>query len=172
MNPKLISKILAYIDQHIYEKICLADLARLAGYSPFYFSTLFAETMGISVTSYIRVRKLQHAMADILSYEKITDVAFKYSFESHEGFTRSFTKLFGSSPSTIRKRITSYTIPDYIVPNNIQRKENNNMKTQNSLKEEMKKQGVIILEDECIELEENEKTISLDKGYLVLKSPT
>ena len=30
-----------------------------------------------------------------------------------------------------------------------------------TLKEEMKKQGVIILEDECIELEENEKTITL-----------
>ena len=153
MNQELINKILIYIEQHIHEKISLADLAHLAGYSPFYFSTLFAETMGISVTSYIRVRKLQHAMADILSYEKITDVAFKYSFESHEGFTRSFTKLFGSSPSTIRKHITSYTIPDYIVPNIIQRKENNDMKTQNSLKEEMAKIPLTFLSESLKEWE-------------------
>ena len=47
MNQELINKILIYIEQHIHEKISLADLAHLAGYSPFYFSTLFAETMGI-----------------------------------------------------------------------------------------------------------------------------
>ncbi len=139
MNQELISKILAYIDQHIYEKICLADLARLAGYSPFYFSTIFAENMGISVTSYIRIRKLQHSLKDLLSGERVIDIAFKYAFESHEGFTRSFTKLFGSSPRIIKKHLTSYNIPSYVVPNNTQRKEHYNMKNQSSLKEEMHK---------------------------------
>ena len=32
---------LAYIDEHIYEKISLLEMAEMAGYSPFYFSKLF-----------------------------------------------------------------------------------------------------------------------------------
>ena len=139
MNQQLTTKILNYIEHHICEKISLADLANLAGYSPFYFSTLFTEIMGIPVTSYIRIRKLQYAMSDLLANEKITDVAFKYSFESHEGFTRSFTKFFGSSPSTVKKHVASYNIPDYVVPKNIHRKETYEMKNNCSLKEDMYK---------------------------------
>ena len=51
MNREILEASLQYIDQHIYEKIRLADLARLAGYSPFHFSALFSEAMGISVTT-------------------------------------------------------------------------------------------------------------------------
>lgn len=54
-------KILAYVDCHIHEKIDLRSLAEIAGYSPFYFSRIFAEEMGMPVTGYIRIRKLQYA---------------------------------------------------------------------------------------------------------------
>lgn len=47
MNEEIWKRILSYIDDHIREKIDLAVLAELAGYSPFYFSRLFSETMGI-----------------------------------------------------------------------------------------------------------------------------
>lgn len=59
-------QILSYIDSHICEKIRLGDLAELAGYSPFYFSRLFSEAMGMPVTGYIRIRKLQYAMTSLL----------------------------------------------------------------------------------------------------------
>lgn len=81
----------------------MAELAELAGYSPFYFSKLFAETMGVSVTGYIRIRKLQYALCSLLEGKKVLDVSIMYAFDSHEGFTRSFTKLFGQAPSTVRK---------------------------------------------------------------------
>ena len=38
-------------------------------------------------------------------------------FDSHEGFTRSFTQLFGSTPSKVKKYLTSYKVPEYCVPN-------------------------------------------------------
>lgn len=55
----IFSDVLTYIDDHIHEKISLGELAELAGYSPFYFSKIFSVTMGMPVTGYIRVRKLQ-----------------------------------------------------------------------------------------------------------------
>ena len=116
MNTEIFKKIFAYIDEHIYEKISLLELADVAGYSPFYFSKLFAETMGMPITGYIRIRKLQYALCSLLEGKKVLDVSIMYAFESHEGFTRSFTQLFGSTPSTVRKHLTSYSVPEWFVP--------------------------------------------------------
>ncbi|MBQ8596741.1 MAG: helix-turn-helix domain-containing protein [Lachnospiraceae bacterium] len=116
MHRDTLERVLAYVDQHIYEKISLPELADVAGYSPFYFSKLFAEAMGIPVTGYIRIRKLQYALCSLLEGKKVLEVSLMYAFESHEGFTRSFSKVFGMSPSTVRKYLTSYQVPKYRVP--------------------------------------------------------
>lgn len=116
MNTEILKSILVYIDEHIQEKISLVELAEMAGYSPFYFSKLFAESMGMPVTGYIRIRKLQYALCSLLEGEKVLDVSLMYGFDSHEGFTRSFTKLFGSTPSTVKKYLISYRVPEWIVP--------------------------------------------------------
>lgn len=116
MNTELLKKILSYIDEHIHEKISLMDLAEVAGYSPFYFSKLFAEAMGMPVTGYIRIRKLQYALCSLLEGKKVLDVSLMYAFDSHEGFTRSFTEIFGSTPSTARKYLISYHVPEWMVP--------------------------------------------------------
>lgn len=116
MNRDVLQKVLAYVDCHIFEKISLCDLSEIAGYSPFYFSKLFSEAMGMPVTGYIRIRKLQHAIVDLLEGQKVLDVALRYAFDSHEGFTRAFTQLFGSSPSKIRKFLSTYTLPAYSLP--------------------------------------------------------
>lgn len=127
-------QILSYIDSHICEKIRLGDLAELAGYSPFYFSRLFSEAMGMPVTGYIRIRKLQYAMTSLLEGKKILDISLMYAFESHEGFTRAFTQLFGSTPSTVKKYMTSYHVPKYVIPTvNFRRGKMNTNTLQNNL---------------------------------------
>lgn len=120
MDTRMLKKIFSYIDEHINEKISLAELAAIAGYSPFYFSKLFSTAVGMSVTGYIRVRKLQYSLSSLLEGKKVLDVSLMYAFDSHEGFTRSFTQLFGSTPSTVRKYLTSYQVPEYQVPEGIE----------------------------------------------------
>lgn len=122
MNTEILKKILSFIDEHIYEKISLLDLAEMAGYSPFYFSKLFAEAMGMPVTGYIRIRKLQYALCSLLEGKKVLDVSLMYAFESHEGFTRSFVQLYGSTPSTVRKYLDSYHVPEWNVPDEARRR--------------------------------------------------
>ena len=73
MEYIFLSDVLTYIDDHIHEKISLKELAEMAGYSPFYFSKIFSETMGMPVTGYIRIRKLQYAIVDLLPDTAIFD---------------------------------------------------------------------------------------------------
>lgn len=116
MDTELLRKILLYIDEHIQEKISLSELADVAGYSPFYFSRLFAEAMGMPLTACIRVRKMQYALCSLLEGKKVLDVSLMYGFDSHEGFTRAFTQSFGSSPSIVRKYLDEYKVPEWGVP--------------------------------------------------------
>jgi len=137
MDKETVNQVLRYIEQHIRERILLQDLANLAGYTPFYFSKLFSQIMGVSATTYIRIRKLQHAMKSLLDGEKIVDISLQYAFESHESFTRSFTKLFGSNPKTVRKYMITYTVPEYTVPAMGKKEEKNDMKITKNMFEDM-----------------------------------
>lgn len=137
MSEECIKKLLKYIDEHINEKVKLKDLSNIVGYSPFYFSKLFSEIFGISVTTYIRIRKLQYAMMSLLEGEKIVDISFRYAFESHEAFTRSFTKLFGTTPKTVRKYLTTYTVPEFFVPNLLLKRRYMDMKEKDNIFEDM-----------------------------------
>lgn len=132
MKNEGLEKTLAYIDAHICEKLTLPRLAGLAGYSPFYFSRLFSEVMGMPLTGYVRIRKLQFSVASLLEGKKVLEVSLMYGFESHEGYTRAFTQLFGSTPSTVKRHLTSYQVPAYVVPDksprrNFMENSNNNL---------------------------------------------
>ena len=101
-----------YVEKNIENKMGLKELADFMGYSPFYISRKFMDIYGIPITAYVRIRKLQYSIKDLLNGVKVIDVAMKYSFESHEGFSRSFKSLFGSSPKDIKKYLLKYDIPE------------------------------------------------------------
>lgn len=101
-----------YVEKNIENKMGLKELADFMGYSPFYISRKFMDLYGIPITAYVRIRKLQYSIKDLLADMKVIDVAMKYSFESHEGFSRSFKSLFGSSPKDIKKYLQKYDIPE------------------------------------------------------------
>lgn len=101
-----------YVEKNIENKMGLKELADFMGYSPFYISRKFVDIYGIPITGYVRIRKLQYSIKDLLDGVKVIDVAMKYSFESHEGFSRSFKSLFGSSPKDIKKHLQKYDIPE------------------------------------------------------------
>lgn len=153
MQREVIEKVLKYIDENINEKIRLNDLAFLAGYSPFYFSVVFSEFMGISVSEYIRIRKLQYAIKNLLKEEKVIDVSLKYGFESHEVFTRAFVKVFGLPPKTVKKNLREYEIPKYIISDTIKRKRGHEMKTSENLLDDMHQIIFLFLEEAFCEAE-------------------
>ena len=88
-----------HIEEHISESITMKQLAEAAGYSQWHSARLFKELIGKAPFDYIRMLRLSKA-ALVLRDEKpkVIDVAFDFVFDSHEGFTKAFSRQFGMSP--------------------------------------------------------------------------
>ena len=106
-----VQRMLIYIDEHVESEITLAQLARAAQYSAWHAARLFKEATGTSPFSYIRSLRLSHC-AKLLgeNKQKVVDIAFQFVFDSHEEFTRAFTKQFGMSPTAFRKALCEYRL--------------------------------------------------------------
>jgi GTP pyrophosphokinase len=90
------------IDEHIKEALTLLQLSAWAGYSPSYFTRCFKRKLGVSPMEYVKQRKLLTAAKEITKGRRILDTALDYGWETHSGFTKSFTSVFGYSPVLLR----------------------------------------------------------------------
>lgn len=102
INEKVeaVGKMQEYIQSHINDPISLRDLALLCGVSPWHASRIFKELMGKTPFEYIRALRLSQAALKLRDEDvKVIDVAFDYVFNTHEGFTRAFSRQFGINPS-------------------------------------------------------------------------
>jgi len=109
-----------YIDKNMNKPITLSDLAKAAGYSQWHCARIFKELTGKTPFEYIRALRLTKAALLLRDHQpKIIDVAFNFVFDSHEGFTRAFSKQFGVSPKkysnhpTPLKLFMPYRIRDF-----------------------------------------------------------
>jgi AraC-like DNA-binding protein len=97
-----------YIEEHIAEPITLYKLAEAAKYSPWHSARIFKELTGKTPFDYIRTLRLSRAALKLWNDDvKIIDVAFDFVFDSHEGFTRAFSRQFGITPQYYRKNVPS-----------------------------------------------------------------
>lgn len=93
-----------YIEVHLKEVITLHALADCTSYSPWHASRIFKEVVGMAPFEYIRKLRLSKAAVDLWDErQRILDVAIDYVFDSHDGFTRAFTKEFHMTPSKYKK---------------------------------------------------------------------
>ncbi len=87
-----------YIERHTTEAITLRRLAKAAGYSPWHAARIFKELTGKTPFEYIRELRLSRAVLKLRDNDtRIVDVALDFVFDSHEGFTRAFSRQFGMS---------------------------------------------------------------------------
>ena len=99
-----IQKAIRYIEDHITEDLDYNEIAKEAACSQFYFQRIFGILCGISLSEYIRNRRLTLAGNELVTTDqRIIDIALKYGYESPESFTRAFSKFHGISPSLARK---------------------------------------------------------------------
>jgi AraC family transcriptional regulator len=116
-NSNAVRRMQDYIRQHITQAITLHMLAQVAGYSPWHTTRIFKEVTGKSPFEYIRTRRLSMAATKLRKSDaKIIDVALDFVFQSHEGFTRAFTRQFGVPPQHYSKNAppTYLFIPESI----------------------------------------------------------
>lgn len=102
-TSKPITSCLEYIYAHIKERITIEDLAAHTQLSTSYLSRLFKEEIGISVSDYIREKKVEKAQ-NLLKYcdFSLIEIANYLSFSSQSHFIQSFKKLVGMTPKKYR----------------------------------------------------------------------
>ena len=101
---KGLNSVAVYIEENLTQPIKYELLSRIVGCSVFEFSRIFSFLAGMSISEYIRRRRLSQAVFDIQNgNEKILDIALKYCYESPTTFTRAFKELHGIAPTAARK---------------------------------------------------------------------
>lgn len=99
---EFIQKTIDYIEDNIFNKITVQELAKIAGFSTYHYYKVFNSFVGIPVMEYVTRRKLQYAVYELSNGKRILDIALNYGFETNAGFTKAFKKCFGYAPNYYR----------------------------------------------------------------------
>ena len=95
---------LGIIEKRIQEKLTVESLAESIHLSKFHYQRLFREAVGESVMRYVTRRRLALAAGELAGSDlSVLEIALKYGYDSHEGFTRSFRSHMGITPTEYRK---------------------------------------------------------------------
>ena len=102
-NSKHINACKEYIYAHIKERITIKDLADALGVSASYLSRLFKKETGVSVSAYIRNRKIDMAKNLLrFSNDSMIEIANRLSFSSQSHFIQQFREVVGMTPKKYR----------------------------------------------------------------------
>lgn len=86
-----INKAIEYMEKHLTEDIHCEDVSRYVHISSFHFQRMFNLFTGMTVGEYIRKRRLSLAGEELTRQNtKVIDVAFKYTYNLSESFTKAY----------------------------------------------------------------------------------
>lgn len=94
-----------YIYTHITERITIEMLADYTNLSTSYLSRLFKQNLGISISDYIREKKIEKA-ENLLKYSdfSLIEISNYLAFSSQSHFIQTFEKLVGITPKKYRDK--------------------------------------------------------------------
>lgn len=97
------NRALAYIEAQLAGEIDFKQVERLALCSEYHFRRLFSFLAGVSLSEYIRRRRLTLAAIDLVQSDlPVVEIAMKYGYSSPDAFTRAFYGLHGVTPTVAR----------------------------------------------------------------------
>ena len=97
------NSVLDYIEDNLDGEINDNKIAALSASSKGMFQRIFAVITDMTLSEYIRKRRLTQAASDILYTDmKIIDIAVKYGYNSATAFSAAFKNFHGITPSYAR----------------------------------------------------------------------
>ena len=106
------NKAIDYMEEHLTGEIDFAEVARIAGYTQANLNRMFLSITDVSISEYIRRRRMTLAAGDLLDTDmSILDIALKYGYQSPDSFCRAFKAQHMVTPSQARKygvNLTAY----------------------------------------------------------------
>lgn len=101
-----VSKCVDFIHENVHSRITMESLAERAGLAGAYLSRLFKKETGMTISAYIRARKVDAAKNLLARPEfSLADVAYILAFASQSHFTDVFRKATGLTPKKFRERL-------------------------------------------------------------------
>ncbi len=101
------NSIIDYIEQNLDGKIDYKQIGLLACCPTGLFQRVFANIIDISLSEYIRRRRLTLAAFDLQTTAmKIIDIAIKYDYDSSDAFRVAFKRMHGITPTNARNQNT------------------------------------------------------------------
>ena len=105
--------VLAYINQHLTEKINVKSIATTLKFTESYITKTFKKDMQLSIMQYIKERRLRLAESLIFGGEKPIQAMYKSGFSDYSNFFKEFTKIYGITPKQMwtkyRKEAPQFT---------------------------------------------------------------
>ena len=105
-NSTLSPKIIEYIKKNCFDKISLEQLAKKCSYNPSYFSRMFRESYGMTLTQFIqkqRISKAQYLLVN--SNMSISKICIQVGYNDKTQFYKIFMKYsVGMLPNEYRKK--------------------------------------------------------------------
>jgi len=93
------------MDRQFAEPLDIPALARVAHVSEAHFIRTFRATFGETPHRYLQRRRVERAMALLVSTDRsITDICMSVGFSSLGTFSRTFRDIVGETPSQFRER--------------------------------------------------------------------
>ena len=102
-----------YIEDHLLDDAVIDNALGNISVSKLHFKNIFFFLTGISLNEYVRNRRLAEANYDLVNGGKVSDIAFKYGYQSVDGFSRAFKKWSGLLPSEAAKQKKCISFPRF-----------------------------------------------------------
>jgi len=94
----------AYLDRNFTRKIALEEVAEAVHLSPNYLSAVFRKETGMTITSYLRERRIRSAKRLLLDgRHTVSEVAYLVGYQSYRDFHRNFARAGRLSPRAFRR---------------------------------------------------------------------
>lgn len=99
-----LSNAIEYIENNLDKDIFIDAAAQIACCSTYYFQRVFTYVAGISLSEYIRRRRMSQAAFELQKTDKkVLDIALKYGYSSPTAFNRAFQSVHGITPVAAKK---------------------------------------------------------------------
>lgn len=96
---------LHYLEKNIMTVQGPKEVASEVHVSAGYLQNCFQMITGYTIGEYIRNRRLSLAAMDLIEKDdKISDVAYRYGYETPESFSKAFSRFHDATPNEIRKK--------------------------------------------------------------------
>lgn len=100
-----ILQMIRYIEEHYQEPLSVGELAEQLGLTKEYFCRFFKKSMGMSFLQYLSEVRISHIYQDLVRSDKsIQEIAEFHGFYNQKLFNQTFKKVYGCTPSSVRKQ--------------------------------------------------------------------